>query len=778
MKTFKNIVLCLGCLLFMGQYVIAQSIPEMPIIAPKKHTLEHEWSQKEVLKSKRLASTENLEQWEHRGNYGSLSVSKENPYRGDASLLLVSPTKGKVSTLEEGFTAGRPWGVSSAYHPVQGEDWSDWNRISFWVYPDLPGFRVVSLSMVFHNDGEEQVPGPFNRNGLNFQIVDNQQWNKVYWEFEHLGRDNVTGIEIRYRLQGNEPGATKTVKYYIDEVFLEKVKPDHYEGWNVAPGHIAYNHVGYVTDMPKTAITSDKSLNNFSLVNKMTNEVVFEESITTKETPIGTFQVMDFGAFNQQGTFILKAGDKKTNPFKIGRFEDVYRNTVIKTINHFYAQRCGYAVPGVHAVCHRDWTSVHGDKSVNINGGWHDAGDLSQGLTNTAEATHAQFALAHDLRHSDPKLSERLIKEGKWGLDWMLKTRFGDGYRPTWSTMDFWTDGIIGTEVDDVPSTARNSAEENLQAAKAEAMAAIVLWENDQKLAKYALESAEQDWQFAAEKIGSNPDSAPLAAKALNASLTLFEATGNTKYKNAAIRYGNYVLESQQQVDLTSDISLKGFFYRSAKKENILHYYHRGHEQDLVMGLVRLSKAFPNHANKSNWDNAIRLYANYYQHIATYTDPYFMIPAGIYDLNSANDEREAQQVKNGFQLSDQYYLKSFPTWTAFRGNSGTILSQAKGLATAANYLQDQELLALSYKQLDWHLGINPFNQSLMYGVGYRYAAQYSMMSGNLVGGLPVGVQTHFNRDVPYWPAENVYNWKEIWVHPSSRWLWIMTDFYK
>ena len=117
-------------------------------------------------------------------------------------------------------------------------------------------------------------------------------------------------------------------------------------------------------------------------------------------------------------------------------------------------------------------------------------------------------------------------------------------------------------------------------------------------------------------------------------------------------------------------------------------------------------------------------------------------------------------------------------WKSFRGNSGTILSQAKGLTKIGRYLEDRRLEILAYRQLEWHLGLNPFNQSLMYGEGYRYGNQYSAMSGNIVGGLPVGVQTHFNRDIPYWPAESCYNWKEIWVHPSNRWLWIISDFYK
>jgi|SRR5690625_2902587 len=773
MTNLTKTLMCFVVLLLFSKLSFGQNIPEMPITAPWENTLEYEWSQKKVLESKRLASTESLERWEHTG-YGNLTVTTEKFYRGNASLLLESPTKGEVSTMEEGLTPGRPWGVSSAMFTVPGEDWSDWNRISFWVYPDLPGFKVVSINMVFHNDGEEKVPGPYNRNGLNYQIVENQKWNKVYWEFEHLGRQNVTGIEIRYRLQGNEPGATDHVKYYIDEVFIEKVEPDHYEGWNIDARHIAYNHLGYVVDMPKTALASDLQVDEFSLINTLSERTVLQKQIHSKETPIGTFQYLDFSEVNQKGTYILKAGDKETKPFKIGSFADVYRSSITKTINHYYTQRCGYAVSGIHGVCHIDWISVHNDKTIPINGGWHDAGDLSQGLINTSEATYAKFALAEHIKTTDPILSDRLIEEATWGLQWMLKTRFGDGYRPTWSTMDFWTDGIIGT-IDDVPSTASNNAHANFLASNAEAKGAMILAERDPDLARYALNSAEEDWEFAKEAI--NNMNVQLAAASLNASLTLYEATGNNKYKEAAISDGDYILDSQQVGNLASDVSLQGFFYRTPDKESLLHYSHRSHEQDLVVGLVRLSETFPEHTNRNQWDNALRLYSDFYKEISSYTDPYFMIPAGIYDLYSASDEIEEEQIRNGFRLNDRFYLKSFPTWTSFRGNSGTILSQAKGLSTVANYLDDKELLNIGYKQLEWHLGLNPFNQSLMYGAGYRYAGQYSTMSGNLVGGLPVGVQTHFNRDEPYWPAENVYNWKEIWVHPSNRWLWLMTDFY-
>lgn len=49
------------------------------------------------------------------------------------------------------------------------------------------------------------------------------------------------------------------------------------------------------------------------------------------------------------------------------------------------------------------------------------------------------------------------------------------------------------------------------------------------------------------------------------------------------------------------------------------------------------------------------------------------------------------------------------------------------------------------------------------------------MSGNIAGSLPVGIQTSREKDIPYWPVNNCYNYKEVWVQPSARWLWLMSD---
>ncbi|MDH6358718.1 glycoside hydrolase family 9 protein [Parabacteroides sp. PF5-9] len=771
MKTHLLSIFSLAVLLAVTSCVqkqqkeIKTDLPVMPIVAPYENTLEYEWSQKKVLDTKLLSDAEAITSWEHSGAYGAISLSTEKRHKGNASVMITSPTKGPSNP-----PGGRPWGVSGAFFKVNNEDWTDWNRISFWIYPDLPGFKVVSINTIFFNDGEDKVPGV--KNGHNFQVLENQKWNKVYWEIAHLGREKVTGFVIQYRLQGNEPGAAEEIKYYVDEVYLEKVDADHFEGWDVQPNQIAYNHSGYAANLPKTALTPDPSVKTFSLINTSDNSVAFEGEVKAGSTGIGTFNVLDFSAFNTPGTYTLKAGNLQTKPFVINNFSTVYRNTIIKTINHFYTQRCGYLIEGIHDACHLDWLCHHGDLSVNIHGGWHDAGDVSQGLGNTSESATAMMELARKLEKTDPVLYERLLDEARWGTAWLMKTRFGDGYRATWSTKDMWTDDIIGNS-DDYQSNASNSPQSNFMAAVTEANAAILFKAKDPFFSDYALKCAIEDFDFAA-KADQPKMLVDLAGAGLNAAMVLYEATADEKYKTAAVKYADYIVSCQQQNDLDTDVALKGFFYRNSDKEAILHYPHRGFEHNVVTGLVKIARQFPDQANA--WREALKLYAGYYKEITAHNAPYYMIPAGVYDLTKARNEEETEQIREGIRLNDRYYIKRFPVWGEFRGNSGTILTQAKGLADIANLLQDKELLNIVYHQLEWHLGKNPFAQSLMYGEGYRYAGQYSVMSGNLTGGLPVGVQTHFNRDLPYWPAENCHNWKEIWVLPSAIWLSLMCNF--
>jgi hypothetical protein len=403
-------------------------------------------------------------------------------------------------------------------------------------------------------------------------------------------------------------------------------------------------------------------------------------------------------------------------------------------------------------------------------------------VEHTSEAGYDFLLLAERLRNTDPELSERLLEEARWGLEWVLKTRFGDGYRVDWVIMGWWSDGIFGTADDRVAKPNHNpwrpgeDAYINFQAARAEAKAAMVLREKDRILADHALRCAEEDWSFATQFIRDMD--MKTAGIGLSASLTLYEATKDDKYKGAAISYGDYILRCQQQDNLSDDVPVKGFFFEDAKREKMP--VSRGLSSDenfAATGLVGLLRAFPDHENVEKWGSAIRLYAEFYKDMSAYTAPYFMLPAGICDLSEAQNETERAIVKNGVRSNDRYYLRKFPASAERNSNSSGMLSKAIGLAAIAEYLDDRELLNLSYRQIGWFLGLNPFNQSLMWGEGYRYQGMFSHLTGDLVGGIPCGVYTRDNRDVPCWPSDNWHNPKEIWSHSTSDYLWLMAKFF-
>jgi hypothetical protein len=187
------------------------------------------------------------------------------------------------------------------------------------------------------------------------------------------------------------------------------------------------------------------------------------------------------------------------------------------------------------------------------------------------------------------------------------------------------------------------------------------------------------------------------------------------------------------------------------------------------------------------WYAAVTLYSEFFQQrMAKFTEPYGMLANSIfkddeYLQQPANGgrggSREAfqEQVLNGVRVGEHHYVRLFPVWFEFRGNNGTMLAEDKAIAAAAHLRGNVELARLAEKNLQWVVGRNPFVQSLMWGEGYDYAPQYTAMSGDIVGSLPVGIQAHRNADAPYWPTENCHNWKEVWVHPVGRWIWLMRD---
>ncbi|HWZ03361.1 MAG TPA: glycoside hydrolase family 9 protein, partial [Mucilaginibacter sp.] len=675
-----------------------------------------------------------------------------------------------------------------------GDDWTAYNRISIWIYPDLPGFYTTALDCQLYNDGTVKLPAIFGQEGQTSLVLKNHQWNHVVWEIGNVARDKITAFEMSYGLSGSYPGEANQIHFYFDQMELEKVDPDKVEGWDVWKGRISYPHTGYQTGAQKSAIASNVDAKEFRLINQENGKVVLTKPIEKVTSSVGSFQVMDFSEVRKPGTYFLEAGKVNTKPFRIG--DDVYERTIWKALNFFYAERCGAEIPGVHGNEHQDWICVHGDKRMVINGGWHDAGDLSQSFEGTAEITYSLLDMAEKLRagNTNPSLYKRVLEEAKWGLDWVIKTRFGDGYRDAGSINSRRTNNIIGDD-DDVITTAQNSPMANFEAATVEAIGARVFKDSDPDYAANALKIAKEDWKFAADgmpsvkpskdlfrgNFDSNNVEDELPSQAILSSVGLWKATGDKKYADLATSLAPLITDAQQRKRPDWDTPLTGFFYTSTAKDRILHYCHRGREQAPTMALTALCSAFPDNPEWMRWYSSVTLYSEYLKTISKYSAPYNMLPASVYidteymHVPESRQESFRKQVLKGISLGKGHYLRIFPVWMDYRGNSGTILPQAQALAGAANLRGDLASAQLAEHQLEWIIGRNPFSESTMYGEGYDFTPLYTPSSGDIVGALPVGIETKDENDAPYWPVQSMWTYKEIWGHPVTNWIWLLKD---
>ncbi len=787
------IAFTVACAILAKPALAQEENPKMPMQANYEDGAESRWLSKKVLDSKVLDSMEELSNWSFTGD-GDMALADSPVKDGKHSLRIRSIQNiGKVGGAGE-------WEDLIATRKFTGQDWSHFNRISIWVYPDVIGAPAISASLVLHNEGTHVLPDHYNEGRDESIILKNHEWNHVVWEITPLSRDKVTELEFAYSLPKMLPDPGDQTILYIDQLELQTVDPDHVEGWDVAKGKIAFSHAGYTAGATKTAIASGLDAHEFSVIEQDTGKIALTKPIRQEKTSLGEYSVMDFSEVQTPGKYILRAGGEDTRSFAIGA--DAWRDSIWKAINFMYSERCGTVIPGIHAICHTDDYSIHGDKRIIVNGGYHDAGDLSA-TGNTPGMAYAVFSLAERLKAQDvdPELRARLLEEGIWGLRWVLKTNFGDGFRTTGQLISYWTNGIIG-DADDRFGQAVNDPEWNFRVAAVEALAARVLEDTKPELAIRSLRTAEQDWEYAVEGLA---DAAPLpevygARDELErisfgaiASVDLYRATKEHKYADEAFKLAALIVQSQEQKMQPWSIPLTGYFYTSPKRENLFHRFHMGEEEQPVVALTHLCETFPDHADWMKWYAAIVLHSKYYQQVAAKVDePYDVLPAAVYKesemrlipeakdwtpLRAADRDSYLEQVHRGIPLGGEYYLRRFPVWFDFRGNSSILLSQAKALSTAAKLRGDLDAEDLAQKQAQWILGRNPFSTSLMYGEGYDWTPLYSVRSGQMVGALPVGIETREYNDAPYWPHQICWTYKEVWTQPVGEWIWLMQDLH-
>ncbi len=778
------------------EQLLETGLIHMPLQADLSKSVGKRLLKKNVLESAALWNGKDMECWTTRGR-GHIECN------GKGSLGIIVPSR------SDSWPEGCPddgdycsFGQLEAILNVANADWSRYNRLYIKILPDCNGMHNPMINIRLRNNGKIKIPDIYEREGYHLVHLKNHVWNECVWEFPDLPRDCITSLTFEVHSYGLEISMDVNAKYYICDIRLESVdRPDNTIGWQLLENSAAYSTEGYWTNGRKTAI-ANISAETFLICNDDSNETVFSGKVQHISNNKGSFSLLDFTPVSTQGNYRIEAGQFISGSFRIS--DTPLEECVWKIINFLYCERCGYPVGGGHGTCHGDIIARHNGLMLAYTGGWHDAGDMSQQTAQTAEVVHALLEMADKVKN-DRLLYNRLIEEAAWGMDFVLRMRFGDGYRATSAGICRWSNGLIG-DMDDTQARVHNHAFENFLMSGIEAYASSIFSKKDPELAWKCLDAAKEDYGFAAAGFKEKGMELPVffehtyssglsqywATQSWAASM-IFSATGDRYYAKEAEDSGNKLLECQETGN--PEIPLKGFFYRTPEKKSIVHFNHQSRDQVFMQALEALCRTQPENAGHSAWENSMLLFGAYIKSIMQYSEPYGLIPAGIHCMDECDDsgtfpllhlmtthenekDNYRQQLENSIKLNDKYYIRCFPVWFSFRGNTAVHLSTGKAASIIGGYFCDRELIEIAREQIYWTLGKNPFGQSLVYGAGNNYAQQYGALNGEMVGSIPVGIETRGNEDIPFWPMENNATYKEVWTTSAARWLLVASDIYQ
>lgn len=739
------------------------------------------WKKKEIIRSFPLPLVSEFNDLKIKGP-GTIKIVKDVTFSGEGSILLETPTSLAVKTSNN-----RSYATAELIRSIDNKNLEGYNRITAWVKLDAEGFYSAFVGVTLYNNGKNITPTPGRFEGQHYVTVYPGQWQQIIWEIPDLYRDKVTGVSVSIMLSGSPDGASDRFKLYIDKLSIDEVTPEISRGFDLGRNTMAYCHSGYNTGSRKQALVQNCPDTRFQVLNEK-GRVAFEGEVKKLENG---FMLLDFSPLDISGLYSLKIGSITSGQFPIG--ENAWLSLAWRTLNFFYAERCGFDQPGIHQVCHKDIFCVHPDgRRITVNGGWHDAADLTQGVGNTSRAIISMLDLANSVKTRNPDLYNRLLEESRWGLNWLLGTRFGDGYRDGGMIVGIWTDNVTGTK-DDMETPAKNDPSDNFISSITTSMAVPFYASTDPVFSKWCQKSAIEDYTFATEMIGQSlnqKNETELYSIAAIASMQLYQLTHEQEYLDDAVHHANIIMDCQQIKRRTDwSIPLHGFFYESRDKKRPLEFFHRSNEELMIQAFFMLLKNVPEHPDSARWMASCQAYADYIRDISQTIEPYEILPAAVYQLNNADFsgiyhegarvglpsmEEYNAQVKNGIHLGNDFYLRRFPVAYQFRGFHAVLMGKAKAAFMLSELLNDKELKDIATRQLEYIVGYNPFALSTIYGEGYDYPNLYGGYLGDVAGAVPVGIETFENEDKPYFPMQVNATYKEVWTHTTASVMWLLS----
>jgi glycosyl hydrolase family 9/cellulase-like Ig domain-containing protein len=573
------------------------------------------------------------------------------------------------------------------------------------------------------------------------------------------------------------------------------------------------NHVGYENNGVKKAIfVADTMLQvqNFELINVitgftvLTGKPVFSGRVNNWESQV--FWAIDFSSYTASGTYqvqVTYSWKKSTisHPFIISK--DVFEQfTLSNVIYYFKGQRSSGLLDKAD---HHLLLAGRTDDTIDAHGGWYDAtGDYGKHLSHLSFSSYfnpQQISLTDwSLFKTYELLSKRkgtgfrqynrrLLDEAMYGADYLVRVQAKDGsfYRSVGAPGPgkMAKDRIIQPEnksyrikqnkdqsyTNNEVDTSWRSYQSSYRSGGGIAIAALAIastydTSGDFTNADY-LKAAENAFDYLEKNnaliINDGIENIVDDYCSLSAATELYKATKKIMYKNAADKRTAKLLSRLTSWKQYTD------YWRADDKDRPFF-----HPSDAGFPLISLMNYYPfaDSLVKKNMKQVIKRSLGFE----------FAITHEV--NNPFGYSRQLVQDTAGIRRSSFFFphgSEASPWWQGENARLGSIATAAK---MAALLFKDDQQLHDSLEnfatdQLNWILGLNPFDACMLQGSGYNNPVygffgtfEYTNAPGGIVNGITSGLDDEddidFNLSYKITGKDYDWRWAEQWL-PHAAW---------
>jgi Glycosyl hydrolase family 9/Cellulase N-terminal ig-like domain len=580
-----------------------------------------------------------------------------------------------------------------------------------------------------------------------------------------------------------------------------------------ATPQILTNHLGYETTGSKHAVVlghAGDTVSKCSLQSQPDGKEVF----ATEAKPTGPvkkwrdwyFWTLDFDAVTIEGQYYLECasnrGTIRSYPFAIQK-QLLEEDTLSDVIYYFKEERDSGQM--AKADSHLAFQDGKKQGTVDAHGGWYDAtGDYGKHLSHLSFSTYfnpQQIPLAvlnlfksYDELHArhDQNFAQyerRLLDEGFWGADYLvrLKNPTGSFYRSVSAhgTPQNPEDRVIAGEMkafgifktkeagDTIVERADTDRDYETSyrsgggiAIAALAKASTYPVSGDFKSSDY-LKAAEDGFAFLEKNnlqyVNDGKENIVDDYCALTAATELYKATHKDIYKQAADRRAHNLMSR-----LISDGPHQNYWRADDAARPFFHASDAGFP---VVSLVWYSEIADPATQKQVFETVRKSLTFELATTAEVNNPF-------------GYAREYVQDKTGTRRTTFFFPHNSDAAPWWQGENARLASLATAARLAApHYKEDpafqHQLESYATNQLNWILGLNPFDSTMLNGVGrnnprYMFFASYEFtnapggISNGITGGFKDEENIDYNLTYKQTGGDNDWRWGEQWI-PHDAW---------